>query len=190
MGLVLLLGGARSGKSQLAVELARRSEREVVFVATAQAGDEEMRARIARHRAERSDGWRTVEAPLELLPAVADVAPDDCLVVDCLSLWVANLLQSGLKPSAVEELAALVASQASSRLGPTIAVSNEVGLGIVPATPLGRRYRDLLGRVNALWAAAAAEALLVVAGRILPLAKTTGLVAAAVAGEGDDDRER
>ena len=159
MSLVFLLGGARSGKSALAVRLASASGAPVVFVATGEARDEEMRERIARHRAERPRGWTTVEEPLELAAAIASAPPEACVLVDCLSLWVANLLEHGREPDGNVPL----------RDGPTIAVSNEVGLGIVPGTPLGRAYRDVLGRVNAAWAAAADEAYLVVAGKALRL---------------------
>ena len=161
MTLVVLLGGARSGKSRLAVDRAEREGAPVVFVATGEAGDEEMAERIERHRRERPDGWSTVEEPLELDRALAAVPAGATAVVDCLSLWVANALDS--RP--VEELAASAARTASARDGLTIAVSNEVGLGIVPANPLARRYRDVLGRVNAIWAEAADEAYLVVAGK-------------------------
>jgi adenosylcobinamide kinase / adenosylcobinamide-phosphate guanylyltransferase len=166
MTLVLLLGGARSGKSALAVRLA--GER-ATFVATATAGDEEMAARIERHRAERPAAWATVEEPIALRAALGLIAADEDVVVDCLSLWVSNLLAAGWEDGAVEQEAAEVAASAASRAGATIVVSNEVGLGIVPMDPLGRRYRDLLGRVNAQWAAAADEAAFVVAGRQLPL---------------------
>jgi adenosylcobinamide kinase / adenosylcobinamide-phosphate guanylyltransferase len=166
--LVLLLGGARSGKSRLAVERASASGRPVVFVATAEAGDEEMAERIARHRDERPAEWTTVEQPRRLLEAVAAAPPESCLVVDCLSLWVANRVES--EPAApIESEARDAAAAAAGRAGPTIAVSNEVGLGVVPATPLGRAYRDVLGRVNQTWARAADEAFLVVAGRTLRL---------------------
>jgi adenosylcobinamide kinase/adenosylcobinamide-phosphate guanylyltransferase len=167
VSLLLLLGGARSGKSALAVRLAAESGGDVVFVATGEGRDDEMAERIARHRAERSPAWRTVEEPLELGAALAEAPPEACVVVDCLSLWVANLLERG--DLDVEEQAAAAADLAAARRARTIAVSNEVGLGIVPSTPLGRRYRDVLGRVNALWAEAAAESLLVVAGKALRL---------------------
>jgi adenosylcobinamide kinase / adenosylcobinamide-phosphate guanylyltransferase len=174
MSLVLLLGGARSGKSALAVDMATQSRRDVVFVATAEAGDEEMRGRIARHQAERPERWATVEAPRDLAGALAKAAPGDCLVVDCLALWVANLLEAGEAVATIEALAATTVAAVAERSGPSIAVSNEVGLGVVPATPLGRKYRDLLGRVNAGWAEVADEAVLVVAGRVLPLAPPVG----------------
>jgi len=167
MGLTFLLGGARSGKSSLAVELARASGAPVVFIATGEARDEEMAERIALHRAERPAGWTTVEEPRALAAAIAAAPDDACAVVDCLSLWVANILDVGAAAvEAAAEEAVLVAAQ---RRGPTIAVSNEVGLGIVPGTPLGRLYRDVIGRVNAIWAGAADESFLVVAGRRLRL---------------------
>jgi adenosyl cobinamide kinase/adenosyl cobinamide phosphate guanylyltransferase len=164
MALTLLLGGARSGKSALAVRLADETGRSVVFIATAEAGDAEMAERIRLHRESRPPDWTTVEEPLELQRALAD-AGDALVVVDCLSLWVANALERGWSAARIEEHA----GEAASRPGDTIAVSNEVGLGVVPATPLGRTYRDVLGRVNTIWAAAADEALFVVAGRTLEL---------------------
>ena len=165
MTLVLLLGGARSGKSGLAIRLAEREGAPVVFVATGEAGDEEMAARIERHRAERPAAWETVEEPVELERALAEAPPGSTAIVDCLSLWVSNVFES----QPVEALAASAAQVAAVREGLTITVSNEVGLGIVPDNVLARRYRDVLGRVNATWAAAADEAYLVVAGRRLRL---------------------
>ena len=164
MGFLLLLGGARSGKSALAVEIARRWGGPVTFVATGEAGDDEMRDRIARHRAERPAGWRTVEEPVALLEAVRAAPPGDLLVVDCLTLWVANALLRG----GVAE-AAPVAASVAARTGPGVVVSNEVGMGIVPDHPLGRAYRDELGAVNAAFAARADRAALIVAGRALEL---------------------
>jgi adenosylcobinamide kinase/adenosylcobinamide-phosphate guanylyltransferase len=175
MALVLLLGGARSGKSSLAVGLAHASGLPVTFVATAEAGDPEMAARIARHRASRPKEWDTVEEPADLRAALVEA--EDCLVVDCLSLWVANLLERGWSQQQVEDEARAVAALAAERAPLTVAVTNEVGLGIVPATPLGRSYRDLLGRVNAAWAAAASQAALVVAGRLLPLSRPADVFA-------------
>lgn len=167
MSLTFLVGGARSGKSSLAVELARASEAPVVFLATGEAGDAEMAERIALHRAERPAAWTTVEEPRALAAAIAAAPVGVCLVVDCLSLWVANVLECGA--AAVEAEAAGAAAIAAARDGLTIAVTNEVGLGVVPATPLGRLYRDVLGRVNAAWSRSAKDAYLVVAGRMLRL---------------------
>jgi adenosyl cobinamide kinase/adenosyl cobinamide phosphate guanylyltransferase len=125
--------------------------------------------RIRLHRAARPDGWTTIEEPHELGAAIGRVPPDSALIVDCLSLWVANRLESGDAEATIEEEGEAAARLAAARDALTIAVSNEVGLGIVPPTVLGRRYRDVLGRVNAAWAAAANQAALVVAGRTLPL---------------------
>lgn len=169
MPLTFLIGGARSGKSALAVRQAAATAAPVVFVATAEARDDEMAARIARHRAERPPDWRTVEAPLELASALREAPPDATVVVDCVSLWVSNLLEKGLGDHEVSRRTREAAAVAASRDGLTLAVSNEVGMGIVPMHELSRRYRDLLGWVNAAWAEAAAEAVLVVAGRRLVL---------------------
>lgn len=169
MTLVVLLGGARSGKSARAVQLAARRGAAVTFVATAEPGDEEMAARIAAHRASRPAGWATVEEPLDLAGALAAAPPAATVVVDCLSLWAANAIARGDTDPEVEGHAVAAAAVAAARPSLTVAVSNEVGLGLVPGTPLGRRYRDLLGRVNASWVDAADEAALVVAGRSLRL---------------------
>ena len=169
MSLVLLIGGARSGKSRLAVDLATRRRRPVVVVVTAEARDEEMAERIRRHRDERPEQWTTVEEPLDLEGAVADAPAESLVVVDCLTLWVANLLGRELPDDEVGARARRAAALAAARAGGAIAVSNEVGSGLVPANPLGRRYRDVLGRVNAVWAEAADRVGFVAAGRLLPL---------------------
>jgi adenosyl cobinamide kinase/adenosyl cobinamide phosphate guanylyltransferase len=161
--LVVLLGGARSGKSARAVSLAADSGAPVTFIATGEARDDEMAARIEAHRRDRPSSWATVDEPLDLWSAVVSAPPDATVVVDCLSLWVANVLEQGRKPDDA------AAAAASARPGLTVAVSNEVGLGIVPANELARRYRDVLGRVNAAWVAASDEAFLCVAGRAIPL---------------------
>jgi adenosylcobinamide kinase / adenosylcobinamide-phosphate guanylyltransferase len=169
MPLTVLLGGARSGKSSLAVARARARTVPVVFVATAETLDAEMEERVARHRAERDPAWTTVEEPLDLERALAAVPAEAASIVDCLSLWVANMVQEGLGEEEVVRRSRRAVEVAAARPGPTIAVSNEVGMGVVPEYELGRRYRDARGRVNAAWAAAADEALLVVAGRTLEL---------------------
>jgi adenosyl cobinamide kinase/adenosyl cobinamide phosphate guanylyltransferase len=169
MGLTFLVGGARSGKSTLALGLAGESGRTIVFVATSEPRDEEMAARIERHRRERRPEWSTVEAPLDLAGALAAAPEEACVVLDCLTLWTSNALEAGWSDEAVGREAEEVARLAASRIAPTVVVSNEVGLGVVPDTPLGRRYRDVLGSVNAIFAAAAERACLVVAGRALEL---------------------
>jgi adenosyl cobinamide kinase/adenosyl cobinamide phosphate guanylyltransferase len=184
MPLVVLLGGARSGKSRLALTLADGVPGRPTLLATAEGLDDEMRERIAAHRAERRDDWDTIEEPLELAAAIAAVPPSTTLVVDCLSLWVANLLERGDASAAVVDSARAAAGLAAARSGLTVAVSNEVGLGVVPATPLGRAYRDLLGAVNRVWVDTAAEAALVVAGRALPLVAADALASSLAAGSG------
>jgi adenosyl cobinamide kinase/adenosyl cobinamide phosphate guanylyltransferase len=141
----------------------------VTAVVTAEALDDEMAERIRLHKEERPQGWQTVEEPLDLQSAIGRVPEDAALVIDCLSLWVANLIERGAANGEVEQLAGTTAALASARSSLTVAISNEVGLGIVPVTELGRRYRDVLGRVNAEWAAAADQAAFVVAGRALSL---------------------
>jgi adenosylcobinamide kinase / adenosylcobinamide-phosphate guanylyltransferase len=168
VALAVLIGGARSGKSALALERAASAE-DVVFLATGEAGDEEMAARIDRHRRERPGHWRTVEEPLALLEALESADRGACVVVDCLTLWVANVVEAGRTDEEIETEATEAAGAATARSGPTLVVTNEVGLGLVPDTPLGRRYRDVLGRVNVLFVSAADEALFVVAGRSIPL---------------------
>ncbi len=167
MGFVLLLGGARSGKSDLAYKLAAESGRDVTVIATATAGDPEMAARIERHRASRPTRWQTVEEPADLAGAVASCDGPRFLIVDCLTLWVSNLLGNGCSADDVTERAVSVADELASRSA--VVVSNEVGLGIVPANELGRAYRDTLGIVNAAFAARAERAFLMVAGRALHL---------------------
>jgi adenosyl cobinamide kinase/adenosyl cobinamide phosphate guanylyltransferase len=169
VSVTFLLGGARSGKSTLATELASSWGGAVTVIATGQARDDEMAERIRAHRAERPSEWQTVEEPLELQGALSAVPDDTAAIVDCLSLWVSNLVERGDEDEQVLGRSERVVAIAQARTSPTIVVSNEVGLGVVPPSPLGRRYRDLLGRVNAQWAAAADEAALVVAGRRLPL---------------------
>ncbi|PZQ62791.1 MAG: bifunctional adenosylcobinamide kinase/adenosylcobinamide-phosphate guanylyltransferase [Sphingomonas taxi] len=160
---VLVLGGARSGKSRRAQALAEGCGAATrLFVATAQAFDDEMAARIARHRADRDGGWRTVEAPLDLPAAMrAHDAADAVLLVDCLTLWTSNLLLGDHDVDAATD--ALLAALAGARAR-VVLVSNEVGWGIVPDNALARRFRDVAGRVNQRVAAAADRVELVVAG--------------------------
>jgi adenosyl cobinamide kinase/adenosyl cobinamide phosphate guanylyltransferase len=195
--LTLLLGGARSGKSGIAVALATTFGTPVSFLATAEqppdgdvdtdagdsgaihagAPDAEFADRIARHRAERPESWSTIEEPVDLHGALGGIDPLRTVVIDCLTLWVANLMARGATDESVTEAAAALAGAAARREGQTIVVSNEVGSGVVPVHPLARRYRDTLGRVNAIISAHADEAFLVVAGRVLPLVPADLLLA-------------
>jgi adenosylcobinamide kinase / adenosylcobinamide-phosphate guanylyltransferase len=178
--LVLILGGARSGKSAYAEALAASvaGERPVLYVATATASDEEMRARIAAHQANRPAQWRTVEAPLDPASALErelTLAEAPVVLLDCVTLLAGNLLVDAAPDDAVEidlvagetrldhALDALLALYARSYFT-LIVVSNEVGMGVVPAYPLGRAYRDILGRANARLARAADATLLMIAG--------------------------
>jgi len=169
MALVFLVGGARSGKSRLAQLLALQSGGPVTLIATGEPRDAEMEERIGRHQSERPSTWQTIEAPLDLLVALTSAGPEDCVVVDCLTLWVSNLLEAGRAPADVLAASAQCARQAAGRRSDTIVVSNEVGLGIVPANELGRIYRDLLGSVNSVFADVASRTALVVAGRAVEL---------------------
>jgi adenosylcobinamide kinase / adenosylcobinamide-phosphate guanylyltransferase len=169
MPLTVLLGGARSGKSALAVKLASVGSSPATVLATGEALDDEMAERIALHRAGRPASWATVEEPLDVWKALDAITDDNTVVVDCLTLWVANLLAANYTDAEVIDRAKAVAALAARRPGHVIVVSNEVGSGIVPADSLSRRYRDLLGRVNSLFAEHARDAFLVVAGRVLPL---------------------
>ena len=170
MGFTLILGGARSGKSDLASRLGVQSARSVTFIATATAGDEEMAERIARHRSARPGRWSTVEAPVDLCTAVAAVPDADFVIVDCLTLWVSNLLEAGRLAEDVRALAEEAARAMSRRDG--VVVSNEVGLGIVPANAPSRVFRDVLGAVNTTFARFSERAVLMVAGRALELKAT------------------
>jgi adenosylcobinamide kinase / adenosylcobinamide-phosphate guanylyltransferase len=175
----LILGGARSGKSAWAERLAAGSGRPVVYLATATAGDEEMAARIAAHRAERPADWSTVEAAYDVTDAMlAQVAGGEVVLVDCLTLWVSNLLlrEMGDEPDAMTfeharaleaEIVALADDLLDRARGAgidLILVSNEVGMGLVPPFPMGRVYRDMLGRVNQAVAQRADSVVLMVAG--------------------------
>lgn len=170
----LILGGARSGKSSLAQARAAADGRAVTVIATAEAGDAEMAERIARHRAERPGHWRTVEAPRGLASALrAAAAADHCVVVDCLTLWLANLLGGAETPPELHDAAQppVLATEREALLavlpvlpGRILLVANEVGLGLVPETPLGRLFRDEAGRLNQQLAALCQRVTFVAAG--------------------------
>jgi adenosyl cobinamide kinase/adenosyl cobinamide phosphate guanylyltransferase len=177
----LVLGGARSGKSRHAVALAIGQGDRVAFLATARALDGDMRARIARHRAERPPRWTTLEEPLDVVAACRRAAAaHDLLVLDCATVWVANLMERGDDDTAVLAAADDLAKLARERLLSMLIVSNEVGGGVHPPTELGRHFRDLLGSVNQRLAVAADRVTLMVAG--LPLSVKDSPVPPAVRG--------
>lgn len=162
--LTLILGGARSGKSTRALALATGR---VLFVATAEALDDEMVARIATHRAERPVHWDTLEEPRDIAGALRARGDQyDTVVIDCLTLWVANVMELGGTPA--EWVEPVIAAYRAGRAN-WVVISNEVGLGIVPDNSLARRYRDALGAVNQLVAAAADRVTLLVAGLAVEL---------------------
>ncbi len=189
--LILILGGARSGKSAFAERLAAGSGKPVAFIATATSGDDEMRERIARHRASRPHEWHTIEEPLDLAGALQQAYKlANVAILDCMTLWLSNMLlqQPGEKgredqgnaegpitnslfdEQCMQRIEALLAATQNAQAGKTlIVVSNEVGLGIVPAYPLGRIYRDTLGYVNQRLARAADRVYLMVAGLVVDI---------------------
>jgi adenosylcobinamide kinase/adenosylcobinamide-phosphate guanylyltransferase len=163
--LTLVLGGARSGKSRHAERLVEAAAVAGTYCATAEAGDDEMAARIALHRARRGAFWRTVEAPLTLAGTIAaEAAPERPLLIDCLTLWLSNLM---LADRALDQEFMDLRMALRDAAGPIVLVANEVGLGLVPQTPLGRDFRDAAGRLNQDIAALADRVVFVAAG--LPL---------------------
>jgi adenosyl cobinamide kinase/adenosyl cobinamide phosphate guanylyltransferase len=169
MALTVLLGGARSGKSSAAQWLADAVHRRVVYIATATAGDNEMAERINRHRSERPADWTTIEEPTQLDAAIGSVSDGETIIIDCLTLWLTNMMGAGETESIILASAEATAANAARRSGETIAVTNEVGLGLVPPNPMAREFRDIAGRVNRLWVRHSHRAGFVVAGRILRL---------------------
>lgn len=180
-GLTLILGGARAGKTTFAERLAARHAGAVCYVATAEARDDEMRARITAHRSARPSHWVTVEAPLEVAAALMAVERPDAVLLDCLTLWTSNLLLREVDPDAVtleralraeavavDAVGSLLRWQSETSV-PLYIVSNEVGLGVTPPYALGRVYQDILGRLNQRVAAVASEVYFVLAGLALPL---------------------
>jgi adenosylcobinamide kinase/adenosylcobinamide-phosphate guanylyltransferase len=161
-GLVtLVLGGARSGKSRYAEWLISTYPKPWVYIATAEAKDSEMAARIAAHQARREAGWQTIEAPHELPEALGAAPAGAAVLVDCLTLWLSNLMLGALK---VEAMTANLEQALAARPGPTVLVSNEVGLGIVPDNALARQFRDAQGTLNQRVAAQAGRVIMMIAG--------------------------
>jgi len=167
--ITVLTGGARSGKSTYAVDLGRRHLGPVLFVATAPPLDDDMKARIARHVAERPD-WPTAEEPFDIAPLIRTATSPTLVIVDCLTLWVSNLMWRGDSDSDVESTATRLADDLRATSADVVLITNEVGLGVHPESELGRRYRDLLGRVNQILVAVSDRALFMMSGRALTLA--------------------
>jgi adenosylcobinamide kinase/adenosylcobinamide-phosphate guanylyltransferase len=196
--LTFILGGARSGKSELALKLAATSGRDVLFVATMRELDDEMRSRVAAHRATRPDAWRTIEAPTELPGALREHAkPGGFVIVDCVTVWIANLLMDAMPDpdaASIDEADALLdniamgvrelCGWATAHDGDVAIVSNEVGSGIVPAYRLGRLFRDGTGAANKMLAAASGHAYYVLAGMALDLRALGAVPIDAVASDG------
>lgn len=172
--IILVLGAARSGKSSYATELAKRYKK-VAFIATCQGLDEEMKERIIRHRKDRPKGWKTFEEPKELTRLLKNTGDAfDCIIIDCLTLLVSNLVLCGHKEKEILNIAGDILAQLNRKKAKAIIVSNEVGLGIVPANKLSRDFRDIAGKVNQIIAKSAESVVFMVAG--IPLKVKTGKV--------------
>lgn len=169
---ILILGGARSGKSSFALCEASSAEGRKAFIATAEALDDEMKIRIAKHRRERDSNWQTLEEPLEISSIIRKISGEyDLILIDCLTLWVSNIMVNDMPFYAyADELFRVIMDDTSPAL--LYLVSNEVGLGLVPETPLGRQYRDNLGYLNARIAAAATDVYFMAAGIPMKIKET------------------
>jgi len=166
-GTTLILGGARSGKSAYSERLVLSARLRPVYIATAQAHDEEMRTRIADHQTRRGAGWTTIEEPLALCETLTNhAAPTNAILVDCLTLWLSNLMMAGRD---IEQETEKLASLISNLAGPVVFVSNELGMGLVPETAIGREFRDHQGRLNQRVARAADSVSFIAAGYPLHL---------------------
>lgn len=162
--LTLILGGASSGKSAYAERLVLASEKQPVYLATAQVLDEEMTRKISKHRLRRGPEWVLVEAPIHLSPVLAKANTKQIILLDCLTLWLSNLMEAGQDVEAATTILLTAIENSSAEV---IAVSNEIGLGLVPSSALGRKFRDAQGLLNQRFAAAAHNVSFIAAG--LPL---------------------
>jgi len=161
--IVFITGGARSGKSRFALEEALRVPGRKAFIATAEESDDEMRERIKRHKQDRGRGWKTYEEPFKIADVLGEIEGHyGVIVIDCLTLWLANVMQSDLDVDV--EIERLMLALAGISLPSVFIVSNEVGMGIVPENDLARRFRDLAGRLNQRVAAAASEVYVTLSG--------------------------
>jgi adenosylcobinamide kinase/adenosylcobinamide-phosphate guanylyltransferase len=167
--LILVGGGVRSGKSAFALAYARRLSDRRLFLATGQAGDDEMRARIGRHRAERGADFETREEPVAVPETLAGIPADTLVLVDCLTLWLSNLLLADLAAEEIVARVELLAQIARRRSAATVVVTNEVGMGVVPESALGRAFRDLVGLAHQRLARAADETYAAILGVVVRL---------------------
>ncbi|NQT46944.1 MAG: bifunctional adenosylcobinamide kinase/adenosylcobinamide-phosphate guanylyltransferase [Candidatus Omnitrophica bacterium] len=168
--ITFILGGARSGKSRYALELAKEKGKGVAFIATCQALDGEMAKRIELHKKTRPSDWQTIEEPKDLAPILKRIdAKFGLVIIDCLTLLISNLVSEKFEDEAIESKIEEMLKTIKSAAFEAIVVSNEVGLGIVPQNSLARRFRDLAGRVNQIVAAEANEVLFMVSGMPLKI---------------------
>jgi len=163
-GFTFVVGGARSGKSGFALKLACNLTGPGAYIATARALDHEMEERIDKHKKDRGPGWETFEEPVDVTERVIALKGYGVIILDCLTLWLMNLIDAGLSDDEIKRRADRLASECGKTGASVIAVSNELGLGIVPENPLARRFRDLSGSVNQIMAMAASEVYFVAAG--------------------------
>ena len=162
---IFILGGARSGKSAYALNLAKARSRKVIYIATAQAGDSEMKDRISQHKAARPRYWKTIEEPLDLIAVLKKQKHRfEVIIIDCLTLYLSNLMHKGLTQGAIIKRIKDVAGYIKATKEAVIVISNEVGLGIVPENKLAREFRDIAGLANQIMAKAADEAVFIQAG--------------------------
>tara|TARA_B100000700_G_scaffold115601_1_gene129998 strand:- start:291 stop:824 length:534 start_codon:yes stop_codon:yes gene_type:complete len=167
--LVVLTGGARSGKSRVAMKIALSNTTNPSLIATAEAGeDEEMLERIEMHRSSRTSAWNVIEEPLEIVKSLGDLDPSAVVVIDCISFWISNQIEDSSDEEVFSMLDDLI-RVSNERSGLTILVTNEVGSGIVPISFLGRRFRDLLGFANQKLVENADRSFFIVAGKKIPL---------------------
>ncbi len=178
MSFTFLVGGAKSGKSKIALDIARKYEMhhkgQVQFIATAMPGDEEMVAKIKLHVKERPSTFITIEEPINIIGALNQIT-EGFVIVDCFTLWINNLLEADLSDAEVLEKAKEVATICHEKSWFSVLISNEVGAGIVPANNYTRRYRDLLGSVNQILASYAQKSYFVIAGKLLAISDLGGI---------------
>ncbi|MEW6040194.1 MAG: bifunctional adenosylcobinamide kinase/adenosylcobinamide-phosphate guanylyltransferase [Elusimicrobiota bacterium] len=173
--ITFILGGARSGKSSFALALTKKKAGRTAFIATCRPLDEEMKRRIALHRAKRPSDWRTFEEPLQLSALVKKISPKfRVLIIDCLTLFISNILLKGHSDNVIEKRVIELLKILKKLKCNSILIANEVGLGVVPESKLGRKFRDLAGRINQTVAGLADEVFFITAGIPLKIGTSKG----------------